>query len=173
MDKCELGKSTALLSSKLSQWIEKGSINNFKVGWQDILHMHLNSSNKQNNFSIKIQGRQNYQLFLTHQAPVLSSYRYLKRKCSKIPPPEAWGVGTENPSFGINNLLFLTPLPHSTPWSSQSGCSPGGGECASLVLRDVQGRNEWRWKRTQSLARIWGDYPKGKRGLSTQGCPRE
>lgn len=67
---CELGKSTALPSSKLSQWIGEGSIKNFQVGWQNILHMHLNSSNKQNNFGIKIQGRQNFQLFLTHQAPV-------------------------------------------------------------------------------------------------------
>lgn len=92
----------------------------FKVGWQNILHRHLNPYNKQNNSGRKIYRKENFQLFLNPPDLSPELLQGFKKKSSKMPPQHCGGVGTavhfsEKPSFGINNLLFLTPLPHSPP----------------------------------------------------------
>lgn len=98
--------------------------------------------------------------------PSAELLQVLKQKGSKIPPQKGRGVGTvvhfsENPNFGINNLLFPFLLPHCSPWSSQSE----GGECA-------EGRNSEMGK-NPIPAQNWGGFSKRKRDLSTQGCPRK
>lgn len=66
----------------------------------------------------------------------------------------------ENPNFGINNLFFLTPLPHFPP---------GGGQCASLCSEGINGDR----KEPSPCQSLEGIIQKEKKSLSTQRCPEE